>query len=449
VSDLDPALRVRLERLVPLGDAVLADWEDAIVRSWSSRPRRGRRTRRSLALVAAAVLAASVLVVATPVGGALSRGLSDFSDWLGGTPGEPAGEQVQRDFERSAMRSWVRFPEPPKLRRLLRLRGERYAYSLYGFRAGNAVCLQVVGKPLESGSRALACLSRSELERSRDLAIVVRANVSLGRSRRLPRRPGDAPTVPRVLATVGFAAEGTRRIDVVSDEGRSAAALANGAFLHVLEHPDRGTWYRSAVASSDERTQTLPIVVSVHGEPPLPRTLRARGPTEVERHVGRGAIGWFERREPRGEPAPQLVLDDLRDHVWGNVRFARVIQPDPHDYLRMLFAEWDTGIVCAHFVTREGVIGGGCSPRLMSRARTLSVTAGYSGAGQQFWVLSGVAADDVARIEAFLATGERRPVPLADNAVIGRIPAAKLPARVVAYDDEGRIVDIETIRAPR
>ena len=60
--------------------------------------------------------------------------------------------------------------------------------------------------------------------------------------------------------------------------------------------------------------------------------------------------------------------------------------------------------------------------------------------------MSGLASDDVARIEVFLGNGERWQAPLRDNVTAFRLQRAKFPARIVAYDDAGRVIDVKTIR---
>jgi hypothetical protein len=114
----------------------------------------------------------------------------------------------------------------------------------------------------------------------------------------------------------------------------------------------------------------------------------------------------------------------------------------------MVVAENDLGArkeVCYYLVTRGGA-GGTCAAlRELFRRGPLALTWGFSGAGQQFWIASGLASDDVARVTVFLATGERRPAALRDNVVIVRVAAAKLPARLVGYDSAGRVVAVQTV----
>jgi hypothetical protein len=59
--------------------------------------------------------------------------------------------------------------------------------------------------------------------------------------------------------------------------------------------------------------------------------------------------------------------------------------------------------------------------------------------------VSGLASDDVARLELYLATGERVAVPLRDNAFIAEVARTKFPARLVAYHQAGRVIGVENM----
>jgi hypothetical protein len=169
----------------------------------------------------------------------------------------------------------------------------------------------------------------------------------------------------------------------------------------------------------------------------------------VEREVRGGTVSWFTRRESRGAPLDAQLRSRLSKlpPEFRIGRFARLIAPDPSDILRMVVAEHagHRGELCFLSVAIGGA-GGGCRllANLFARG-PLALTWGFSGGGQQFWTVEGLASDDVVRVEAFLATGERRPLALRDNVVAGRIAGVKLPARIVAYDTQGRIIGITKI----
>jgi hypothetical protein len=65
----------------------------------------------------------------------------------------------------------------------------------------------------------------------------------------------------------------------------------------------------------------------------------------------------------------------------------------------------------------------------------------------QYLIFSGVASDDVAHMRLFLSTGEVNDVPLKDNTYVIRASQAKFPIRLVAYDDHGRVIGIETMNS--
>jgi hypothetical protein len=64
-----------------------------------------------------------------------------------------------------------------------------------------------------------------------------------------------------------------------------------------------------------------------------------------------------------------------------------------------------------------------------------------SGSGA-FITLTGVTTDDVTRMEALLVDGERAAVALKDNTFLVDLPRSKLPARLIAYDSDDRVIDV-------
>jgi hypothetical protein len=72
----------------------------------------------------------------------------------------------------------------------------------------------------------------------------------------------------------------------------------------------------------------------------------------------------------------------------------------------------------------------------------MSATGSMGRGSDAFLTLSGIATDDVARLEALLADGQRAEVPLRDNAFLVDLPRAKLPARLVAYDVDDQVISV-------
>ena len=100
-------------------------------------------------------------------------------------------------------------------------------------------------------------------------------------------------------------------------------------------------------------------------------------------------------------------------------------------------------MVCSYVITRGGM-GGGCN-LVNDPFPGGSFTFGYStiGGGDQFATFAGMASDEVARLEAFTATGNAIPVPLVDNSYLIEIAKARFPVKIVAYDSQGRVIGIE------
>jgi len=106
MKDLDLLVVDLLEEDVPFRRDAQPDWSDVLSRAsvgldanggardrepvllGEARPR--PRWLRPAAALAAAALAATLVALVTPVGGAITRGLGGFSDWLTGAPGQPA-----------------------------------------------------------------------------------------------------------------------------------------------------------------------------------------------------------------------------------------------------------------------------------------------------------------------------------------------------------------------
>jgi len=169
---------------------------------------------------------------------------------------------------------------------------------------------------------------------------------------------------------------------------------------------------------------------------------------------------WVDRREGRGEPVDGSIADKFR--MLSDMEFARLLTPDEGSSKRIVVSIGRFQLrpsaagmpspdgVC-HWMLARGGLAGGCSPPDKVFERT-PFTFGYSvtGAGDQFASFAGLASDDVSRLEIFTATGNQITVPLADNVFLIEVSLARLPAKMVAYDAEGRVIGIaETPREER
>ena len=136
-----------------------------------------------------------------------------------------------------------------------------------------------------------------------------------------------------------------------------------------------------------------------------------------------------------------------------------MITPDPSSSKRIVISAGKT----RHFplrptnapwlryflVGRGGTSGSGMPLDDMFPRSSFTFTYGTVGGGDQFATFAGLASDDVARMEIFTATGDRIPVPLRDNAYLIEVALARFPAKVVAYDAEGRVIGIERTQTKR
>jgi hypothetical protein len=198
----------------------------------------------------------------------------------------------------------------------------------------------------------------------------------------------------------------------------------------------------------------VPFSVAPYG--PGPGALGGRagepgGPEKVERVVEGGTIGWFTRREERGEPLDEELRETLM--LVPETAFGRMLTPDPGSSKRMVITAGKN----RHFplrptsepwlsyflVGRGGRSGSGMPLDDMFPRSSFTFTYGTVGGGDQFATFAGLASDDVARMEIFTATGERIPVPLRDNTYLIEVALARFPAKAVAYDAEGRVIGIE------
>ncbi len=444
--DVEPLIREELERAVPLGDATRADWDGVLDHAGA------RRVRSRPLIVLAAVTAALAVLAATPIGGAVVRGFGDFSKWLTGQVGEPAGERDQQAFEEANRRSWAGFPDGVELRSLIRTRAGGREYELFGFRSDESLCLRLVARGLAQGP-ALSCAPLQELRDAREPALVVLADHSFARRNVLPVPADGAYVAAESSATFGIVADGVRGVELRADDGRHRATVASNTFLYVGAKPKLGTRVRAvyAIGPGGERVR-LPFAQAPFGTRDLGKAPDAEptGPEKVEHVVSGGRVGWLERRERRGE-------EPNARHLRGPMTrfdFARLLAPDPQSHMRILVGIGTLpryGIrageeaVCV-FLVSGGTAGGGCNDLKdpFPRAPFMSSQTLFGG-GDQYATLNGLASDDVARMELFLATGERRPIPLRDNAWLIQAARAKYPVRVVAYDADGRVIGVDTL----
>jgi hypothetical protein len=445
--DVEQRLREELDLLAPATPG--PDWDEVL--TLAGERRRSARRRLAVAVAVFAVVACGIFV-ATPLGAGIVHSLGGFSAWLTGQPGSPVSEEEQRAFDEANARSWLHFPAGTQLRRLATVTDPATGVTvdLLGFRSKSTLCLRVsvTGKVRGTGT---TCAPLDELRAAGAPVRVVLVDRGFGTGTKTAWYGIDRFHNPALQVTAGIAADGVRRVVVVDGSGRHTIRATSNAFLYVALEPAVGQRVRRIWAETDTSRIRVPFAPAPFalgggGSPPQ----RAPGPTKVDRKVSGGTIGWLDRHEPRGEPLDVLPAR-IRGLVERHTVFGRVIAPDPDRPLRVAVTlshsrhgTRPTGL-CTWLITRGGGAGGGCGVRATTFARG-PITSGtsMSGGSDEFATVSGLASDDVARIVAFLAGGETMPVPLADNVYALDVARARLPARLVAYDAEQRVIGFTT-----
>jgi len=172
------------------------------------------------------------------------------------------------------------------------------------------------------------------------------------------------------------------------------------------------------------------------------RNPSAPGPQRVERQLPPGTIRWLFDHQPRGQSlqAAGIAVGSLVGSHWQPVRFARVLRPDPSSRTRIvvsLIGKRGRNLCMSVFFPGGGV--GGCGVGHLAPVKFTT----FSGLGlvpSGGFVIAGLASDQVARIELFIANGTHRRVPLRDNAFFTRVARGELPVNLVAYDRQGEVI---------
>jgi hypothetical protein len=450
VIDVDDVLRAELDRVAP--PAATADWDDVVARAGI----RGARGRRHWPVAVAALAAAVTLGAATPLGSAIVDTVADFSAWLTGQPGSPVSRQEQREFEQANARSWLGFPEGTKLRRLITRREGPTTVDLLGFRSGSStLCLRLVVTGATRGTTT-SCAPLAELRRAGAPARVFIVDHGFGRGTDIAWYGIDRVRSSALRITAGIASDGVHSVVVEDSAGRHEVPATSNAFLYVAGKPTVERRVTRIWARTADALVPVPFAPAPFAFGSRPTAARPSPPApDVERRVSDGRIGWLDSREPRGE-ALEVLPPRTRSAVLGrvgsgrrdDVLFGRVLAPDPDRPRRLVVtlnahrAGGPPAGICTWLVTRGGAGGGGCSsyPGVFKRKPIVSGMS-YHGPSE-FVIVSGFASDDVDRVETLLAGGEMVPVPLKDNAFVIDLPRGHLPALLIAYDEDGRVIGV-------
>lgn len=450
--DVDEILRSELERWVPSDS--LSDWDEVAAGAGLTRARRLRRA----AIAIAAFTVAAVLGVGTPLGAALVHRFDDFSAWLTGQPGTPASQTEQQAFEDANGRTWLRFLKGTQLRHLISTQANGSTIELLGFRSGaSALCLrlQVRGKVQQS---MLECAPLAELRRAGGPVRPVLIDASVGRGDKTAWYGIDRVRSSQLQITAGIASDSVRSVVLEDKAGRHEVDAVANAFLYVAANPDVGQHVTRIWARTSAGLVEIPFAQPLRGYGGGSPAKPAPPAPAIEREIKSGRISWLEQHEPRGDSIDVLPAD-LRGPVLGQrgggiagaprtrVLYGRVLTPDPDRPARVVLTlnahrpGGPPAVLSTWFVTRDSS-GGGGSPYPAVFHRTLIPSTLSGGGASEFATASGAASDDVAKIEALLADGQRTEVPLKDNAFMVDLPRANLPARLIAYDTSGRVIDV-------
>jgi hypothetical protein len=442
--DIDDTLRSELHRLVPIDSR--RDWDEVAARAGLKRG----LIRRRWAIGAAVVAMAAAIGAFSPLGAAIVGTIDDFSAWLTGAPGAPASESAQQAFDEANARSWLGFPQGTKLRHLISAKTGDNSIDLLGFRSGSGLCLRVT---VTGGAPAthMNCAPLAELRRAGGPARVVITDFGVGKGDKVAWYGIDRYNSSDLQITAGIATDAVSSVLLEDDAGRHEVKAASNAFLYVAEQPDVGQRVKRVWARTDGGLTAVPFAPIPFGVG-FDSGAAAPAAPAIEHHVSGGRIGWLEDHENRGEPLDVLPArmrsDALRErNGQTNVLFGRVLTPDPDRPIRMIVTlnahrpDGPAAGLCTLLATRGGA-GGGCAsyPGVFEES---PISSGLMGGGSSAFVsVSGIASDDVTQIKALLADGQLAEVPLKDNAFVVDLPRANLPARLVSYDAEERVIGV-------
>lgn len=434
-----------LDALVPPFDRGGEDWADALRRSG---------TRRRPVRLVAAIAAAFALLTAfasTPPGQALVTGAFDhFSSWIDGVPGIPASEREQEAIREANARSVAPIPDTTELGLLASTELNGVRYDLLGFRDRGSLCLR-----LRSSVGVGQGLVRAEAD-----CVAEQLLIDLARPVAVF---SAADPVPRAhaVALYGLASDSASAVELRSERSMRRVLVSNNAFLYVykgegprltrdrLDYRSDVPFRATALAADGRALGSVTIMSLKRGYPAGPAVHALPGPVGIERDLESSGVGWLDRGETRGEAFDWRLPDGAPDSTPPRMRS---IHPNPTTSLRVLVGRSSFGLsgreeptYCLTHVWPLSARPSGfrCAPKTR-----LGVVMPAIGSAipfdAQFPVHYGLVADRVESLELYLSNGAREEIPIVDNVFAVQVPSAD-PAKLVAYDDDHRVVAISVL----
>ena len=264
----------------------------------------------------------------------------------------------------------------------------------------------------------------------------------------------DRLRAPALQVTAGIAADGVRSVTLHDQSGSHTVPVHANAFLYVSLTPNVAQRVDRISAETSTGSISVPFAPALFGfGGGAPTTGNLSGPSSVQRHVHGGTIGWLINHQPVGQ-ALTILNRRFRAMIERHAVYGRVVAPDPGLPYRVAITLNTSPHgtkpigVCTWQVGANGSGGGGCQRRagMFTSAPITSGIGGLAEGSSEYSTITGLASDDVARITAYLATGQTQPVALKDNAYFAELARDAFPVRLVAYDSQGRIIGLQTVR---
>ena len=430
----------------------LGDWDEIIRRSEVSSHARRPQRRTVLALALAGLLALAATAFAT--------GLADrFSSWLTGTPGTPPPAGEQHGFSARNAGAYASFPRGTTLGLLTQRQTAGTTFSLLGFRNGDAYCLRLIRSDHPAAIGRNQCLRSAELSGLKAL-VIDDPWFSIG------------SPAQNVIGVFGFASDDVRVVDVTFAHGHERVPVTSNVFLALTSQPAGSATHHPlsnavlGVHALLRNGRRLNVPYSVGGlgvvpggkRPTVPSyfgrsaTASIRGPSKVTAPIRQPQIGWLAHRQAVGarNPTPR--------ERWFAFSFSRVIRPDPNDPTAFAvgYGHMTHQPPRYHPQTGPNVCVMTFQP-LQRRAGGVACVPHPFADGpiwNQGWInnavpaISGLVADGVTRVTAYLSSGRTVTAALSNNVFLVSLPQVELPARLVAYNRRGQVAGISTIPGP-